>query len=173
MSADYFLKIDGIDGEATDGKHKNEIEVQSFRWSEAQNVSFGTGGGGGAGKVAMGTFDFTMRANKASPKLLLACATGSHIKNAILTCRKAGKDQQEFYKLTFTDILVASYTTSSGNGPTEGTPGSISNSITEVPVDHVSFAFGKIESEYRAQKQDGSLDNPIKTGYDLEQNQAV
>jgi type VI secretion system secreted protein Hcp len=161
MSADYFLKIDGIEGEATDSKHKNEIEVQSFTWGEAQNVSFGTGGGGGAGKVHMGTFDFTMKSNKASPKLLLACATGTHIKSAILTCRKAGKDQQEFYKLTFSDILVAQYTTGSGAGE------------TEVPVDTVSLAFGKIESEYRAQKQDGTLDNPIKTGYDLEQNQAV
>ena len=34
------------------------------------------GGGGGAGKVAMQDFSFTMSVNKASPKLLLACATG-------------------------------------------------------------------------------------------------
>jgi type VI secretion system secreted protein Hcp len=32
--ADYFLKIDGIEGESTDSKHKNEIEVESFGWSE-------------------------------------------------------------------------------------------------------------------------------------------
>ncbi|EAM9281593.1 type VI secretion system tube protein Hcp, partial [Salmonella enterica] len=27
MSYDIFLKIDGIDGESMDNKHKNEIEV--------------------------------------------------------------------------------------------------------------------------------------------------
>ena len=29
---------------------------------------------------------------------MLACASGEHIKKAVLTCRKAGKDQQEFLK---------------------------------------------------------------------------
>jgi hypothetical protein len=29
-AVDYFLKIDGVDGESTDDKHKGEIELQSF-----------------------------------------------------------------------------------------------------------------------------------------------
>jgi type VI protein secretion system component Hcp len=29
--ADYFLKIDGVDGESTDDKHKGEIQLESFR----------------------------------------------------------------------------------------------------------------------------------------------
>ena len=29
---DYFLKIDGIDGESSDHKHKSEIEVLSWSW---------------------------------------------------------------------------------------------------------------------------------------------
>ena len=37
--------------------------------------------------------------SKASPQLLLACASGKHIKSAVLTGRKAGKGQAEF--LTF------------------------------------------------------------------------
>ncbi|EHC95270.1 Putative cytoplasmic protein USSDB7A, partial [Salmonella enterica subsp. enterica serovar Rubislaw str. A4-653] len=32
MSYDIFLKIDGIDGESMDDKHKNEIEVLGWRW---------------------------------------------------------------------------------------------------------------------------------------------
>ena len=27
---DYFLKIDGVDGESTDDKHKGEIQLESF-----------------------------------------------------------------------------------------------------------------------------------------------
>lgn len=170
MSVDYFLKIDGIDGESTDSKHTNEIQVESFRWTETQNADFARGAtGGGAGKVQMGTFEFTMRANKASPKLLLKCATGEHIASAILTCRKAGKDQQEFYKLTLTNVLVASYTTASS---LETIDPNAERGIPE-PTDRVQLAFGKIECEYRAQKADGSLDNPIKTGYDLVQNTTV
>jgi type VI secretion system secreted protein Hcp len=29
-AVDYYLKIDGIDGEATDAKHKNGIDVESW-----------------------------------------------------------------------------------------------------------------------------------------------
>ena len=36
MSYDIFLKIDGIDGESMDDKHKNEIEVLSWRWNMAR-----------------------------------------------------------------------------------------------------------------------------------------
>ncbi|OSJ63249.1 hemolysin-coregulated protein, partial [Salmonella enterica subsp. enterica serovar Newport str. SHSN005] len=31
MAYDIFLKIDGIDGESMDDKHKNEIEVLSWK----------------------------------------------------------------------------------------------------------------------------------------------
>jgi type VI protein secretion system component Hcp len=47
-------------------------------------------GGSGAGKVQMQDFHFVMRANKASTKLMLACASGEHIPDGLLTCRKAG-----------------------------------------------------------------------------------
>jgi type VI secretion system secreted protein Hcp len=174
MSVDYFLKIDGIDGESTDSKHTNEIQIASFRWTETQSADFSRGAtGGGSGKVQMGTFEFTMRSNKASPKLLLACATGAHIKNATLTCRKAGKDQQEFYKLTLTNLLVASYTTASSLESIDPSATITTSVEAAEPTDRVQLAFGKIECEYRAQKIDGTLDNPIKTGYDLVQNVPV
>src|SRR5262245_52992254 len=102
---DYFLKLDGIQGESHDDKHKNEIDVLGWSWSEQQSGS-GTTGGFGAGKVHMGDFHFTMIANLATPKLALACATGEHLKMAVLTCRKAGKDQQPYLTITLEEVLV-------------------------------------------------------------------
>ena len=116
------------------------------------------GGGGGAGKVQMQDFTFTMRMNKATPKLVLHCASGEHIKSAVMTARKAGKQQQEYLKLTFTDILVSSYQTGgSGDGDV-------------VPIDSISLNFAKIEFEYKEQKADGTLGGPIKTHWDLKAN---
>src|ERR1035437_3532731 len=100
-AVDYFLKIDGIEGEAQDKTHKNEIQLESFSWGETNAGTMAAGVGGGSGRVAMQDFHFVMKTNKASPKLMLACATGEHIKNGILTCRKAGKEQQEYLKYTF------------------------------------------------------------------------
>src|SRR5690606_37166795 len=96
------------------------------------------GGGGGAGKVAMQDFHFVMQINKSSPKLFLACATGQHIKEATLTCRKAGGEQQEYLKVKFTDLLISSYQTGGSRGDL-------------IPVDQVSFNFSKIEFEYKPQ----------------------
>ena len=31
-STDFFLKIDGIPGESADGKHKEEIDLESWSW---------------------------------------------------------------------------------------------------------------------------------------------
>ena len=96
MAADYFLKIDGIEGESQDKTHKGEIHLESWSWGESQTGTMSHGGGGGAGKVNMQDFHFVMGVNKATPKLLLACASGDHIPKAVLTCRKAVRTNRNF-----------------------------------------------------------------------------
>ncbi len=160
-AVDFFLKLDGIDGESQDSKHKGEIDVESWSWGESQAGSHSGGGGGGAGKVSMQDFHFVMKVNKSSPKLLLACATGEHIKKATLICRKAGKEQQEYLKITLTDLLVSSFQT----GGSEGSG--------VLPMDQISLNYTKIEYEYKEQKVDGTLGGAIKAGYDLKANKAV
>ena len=160
-AVDYFLKIEGIDGESQDHKHKNEIQIESWSWGETQSGAHGHGGGGGAGKVSMQDFHFVMKVNKSSPKLLLACANGEHIKSALLTCRKAGKEQQEFLKYKFSDLLISSYQTGGSGGS------------DIVPTDQISFNFTKIEVEYYTQKPDGGVVLGAKAGYDVKLNKAV
>jgi type VI secretion system secreted protein Hcp len=160
-AVDYFLKIEGVDGESTDDKHKGEIDIDSFSWGETQSGTHSGGGGGGAGKVVMQDLHFTTKMSKATPKLMLACATGEHFKKATLICRKAGKEQQEFLKITLSDLLVSSYQT---GGSSHG---------GVVPTDQFSLNFAKIEYEYKPQKTDGSLDSPVKAGYDLKANKKV
>jgi type VI secretion system secreted protein Hcp len=154
---DYFLKIDGIQGESQDSKHKNEIEIESFSWGATQTGTSSHGGGMGAGRVQMQDFHFVMRVNKSSPKLMLACANGEHVKSAVLVCRKAGKDQQEYLKITFTDLLVSNYQTS-GTGAAD-----------VIPMDQISLNFTKVEMEYKEQKPDGTLGGAIKAFYDMKQ----
>ena len=158
---DYFLKITGVEGESTDDKHKGEIEVESFSYGATQQGIGHSGGGGGAGKVAMQDFHFVMRVSKASPKLFQACATGEHLKDATLVARKAGKEQQEYLKIKLTDVLVSSFQQGGSGGS------------NVVPMDQISFNFAKFEVEYKEQKSDGSLGGAVKGGYDLKANKAV
>ena len=163
MAIDIFLKIDGIEGESTDVKHKNEIAILSYAWGEAQQAPAGGAGGagGGAGKVAMQDFHFSMLVNKASPKLFLACAKGEHFKNAVLTVRHPGASPAEFLKWRFTDVLISSYQTA----------GDVATGA--LPADHASLNFSKIEVEYSPVKPDGTLGTPVKAGWDRKANKPV
>lgn len=152
---DYFLKIEGIDGEAQDHKHKNEIQLESWSFGETQTGTAAVGEGMGAGKVQMGDFHFVMRTNKASPKLFLACANGEHIKKATLTCRKAGKEQQEYLKWTFSDLLVSSFQTG----------GSAHSDV--VPLDQISINFTEAQIDYKEQKADGTLGGAVTSKYNV------
>ncbi|NNF00948.1 MAG: type VI secretion system tube protein Hcp [Pyrinomonadaceae bacterium] len=158
--SDFFLKIEGVEGESSDDKHKKEIDVLSWSWGETNAGSQHFGGGGGAGKVSMQDFNFVTKFNKASPKLMLACATGEHIPSAVLTCRKAGGKQEEFFIIKFTDLLISSYQTGGSDGDL-------------VPMDQISFNYTKIEFDYKMQDAKGGLESSIKAGYDLKLNKKV
>ena len=161
---DYFLRIDGIKGESQDAKgHKDEIELLSWSWGETNAGSFAHSSGGGAGKVVMQDFHFSMLSNIASPKLFQACASGEHIPTATLTCRKAGTTPQEFLIVKFTDLLISSYQTG-GRRSTDSVQG-------VVPTDEISFNFATIEVDYKPQKADGSLGPAVHGGWDVKKHQ--
>lgn len=158
-SVDYWLKIEGVDGESTDAKLKGYIQIQNWTWNEKNKGSWSTTGGGGAGKVEMGDFSFQMQFNKASPKLFVMCATGEHIPSAKLICRKAGGGQQTFMSIDFSNVLVSSFET--GSDPT-------GEQIS--PLNTIAFNFEKIVVNYQEQNTDGSLGATTTAGYDLKKN---
>ena len=155
MAVDVFLKIKGVPGESADSKHKAEIDVLSYSWGITQTGTMAYGGGGGAGKANFGDFHFMMRMNKATPKLMQACANGSHIDEAILTCRKAGDKQQEYMQYKFYDLLISSYQTSASS---------------EEPTESISFNFAKMEMEYKEQDAKGNLGGATNFKYNIKEN---
>jgi type VI secretion system secreted protein Hcp len=159
MAQDVYLKIDGIAGESTDAKHKDQIEVLSFSFGASNPVHIGSAGAGaGTGKVSMQDLSFMMHYNKSSPALLMACATGKHIKDATLFLRKAGGTQQEYLTYKMTEVFVSSYQTGASS---------------EMPTDSISMAFGKVEVEYQQQDEKGSVGKPVKVGWNLKENKVV
>jgi type VI secretion system secreted protein Hcp len=157
MAVDYFLKLDGIKGESTADKHKDEIDIMSFSWGLTQAATAGFGGGAGAGKVQMQDFHFTSKVSKASPQLFLSCASGKHIPTATITARKAGERQQDFLVIKMNDILISSYQASGSAGG-------------DLPTDQFSLNFAQIEYTYTEQKADGSSGADNTAGWDLKGN---
>ena len=155
MAADIFAKIGDIKGESLDAKHKDEIEVLSFSWG-VTNAGITPPGGGGAGKATFHDLSIVHHIDKSSPRLLQACATGTHVKEATITHRKAGKGQQEFLIIKMNDIIITGVMHGGGSG--------------QAGSETVSLTFAKVDFEYKPQKADGSLDAGIHFKYDLKAN---
>ncbi len=154
---DYFLKIDGIEGESTDAKHKGEIQLLSFSWGASNATPVATARAR-AGRTTISAFSFQATTSKASPKLFLDCVSGRHHPSAVVTARQAGEVGLEFIKLTLTDVLVSSYQTSAAEG--------------SLPVDSASLSFSKISYSYIPQNVDGTAGSPVVGSWDLRSNRA-
>ena len=155
---DYFLKLDGVVGESLDAKHKGEIELESFSWGLAHGAAPAAGGGGAAGKVSFQDFHFVQKTQKSSPTLMQAGASGKHIPSALLTARKAGKEQLEFLKIKLTDVLVSSFQIAADD---------------DYPFEQISLNFSKIEVSYSAQPAGGKSTGATTFGWDLKANKKV
>src|SRR6266702_8718622 len=103
---EIFVKLDGIDGESTVKGHENETVVLSYEEGiDHPALPLGGGGGAAVGKPTFSSVRFRKPIDKGSIPLLLACAAGSHIKDARFTFRRAGTGP-DFYKVTLDEVLV-------------------------------------------------------------------
>lgn len=157
MAVDMFLKIDGIQGEAMDDKHADEIDVLAWSWGMSQSGTTHMGGGGGSGKVNIQDLSVTKYVDKSTPVLMMYCSDGKHIKKAKLTVRKAGGNQVEYIVINMEDIIVTSVSSGGSGGE---------DRLTE----NISLNFAKVRYDYSPQKADGSLEAAIKFGRDIAAN---
>ena len=158
MAQDMFLRIAGIDGEAQDHSHKDEIEVLSWRWGVNQQSNMHSGSGGGSGKATVEDFTFVHYTDKASPSLLSYCLSGKHIKDIQFTVRKAGGTPLEYLIIKFTDVIVTDV----------AMQGSIEDESR--PREVVKFSFTKMTQEYVIQNAEGNKAGTIAATYDVKAN---
>ena len=112
MAVDIFIKIGDIKGESMDKAHKDEIDVLNWSWGMSQSGNMHVGSGGGAGKVNVQDLSLTKFVDKASPNLMMHCASGKHIDKVKLTVRKAGGESQvEYMIINLEEVLVTSLST--------------------------------------------------------------
>ena len=157
MAVDMFLKIDTVEGEAQDTKHKKEIDVLSWSWGMNNNGSAHVGGGAGAGKVNVQDLTFTKWVDSASPKLFLACCSGKHFKDATLIVRKAGDKPVEYLKLKMDGVFIASVSTGGSGGE---------DRLTE----NVTLNFSKVSLDYVPQDDKGAPGTAIPMSWDISAN---
>jgi type VI secretion system secreted protein Hcp len=150
MSYAIFIKMDGIEGESTDARHKGEIDVLSWSWGVTLSTS--AGGAGGTGRAIPADLKFSHRIDFASPSLIRACASGRHIKEAVVSVQKTGADPRaapdSFLTIRLFVVTVKSV---------EPCVNALENSATET----VGLAFSKMEFEYRQEMKPGVVNKVL------------
>lgn len=149
MASDFYLKIDGVKGEATAKDMADFMEVMSFSFGASNPATVGSqGGGSAAGKVSLSSFNVMKRTDKASPTLFQMCCAGEHAATAEVQIKKSsGKDgeQSTFIKYLFEEVYVDSVQWSgSAGGDT-------------YPTESLSFSFGKVTIAYYPQDKAGKV----------------
>jgi type VI secretion system secreted protein Hcp len=143
-SSDYFLKVQAkragrLKGESVAPGHEDDIDVDSWRWGVQASSALGSTQA--TARRSYTGLTIVKRIDCASTALLSALATNDEIKEAVLTMRKSGGDAVDYFLLTLKEARV----TQIEHGATED--GGTNETVT--------FAFRKVEVEYRKQQVGG------------------
>jgi type VI secretion system secreted protein Hcp len=159
LADDIFLKLAGISGASQDPSHKGEIDVLAWSWglSESQTQA---GAGAGAGKANFQDLSIQKLTDVASPALVAATAGGTHISDAILTVRKAGKVPQDYLVLNMQNVMVTSMTMQESK-------------TQDGPQETIMIKYGSIGIEYTPFKADGTKESQVSVTWDVVANKAV
>ncbi len=157
MASDYFIKIDGIDGQSDDKAHGKWIEVVSFTHGSVQNVSVARGADiGGRGQFL--PFSFTHLVDKATPKLQQFCMNGQKIaKVEFHVCRAVAGASTAVYEVKLENVkitrAIVSRPETQPDGPVE-------------PLETVDLVAGKITWKVTPIKADNTKDGAIEASFD-------
>ena len=161
MSAEIFLKISGVNGEAHAKGHEKEIEISSFSMGAHNPSSVSTGMGSGAGKVEISSITLTKTVDLSSAILFQKCCEGKHFDEATLTVRKSGGDSPvEYWTMKMKQVFV-------DNVNWDGTKGG--DTVSE----HFSLSFAECKFTYWSQNEKGAKDQKMEAGWNVKQNAAA
>ncbi|WP_312519301.1 type VI secretion system tube protein Hcp [Massilia sp.] len=156
MASDAYLKIEGINGESEDERHRNWLEVSNVAYAVHQPRAdvVSTAGGHTTGRADLYPISFTKLADLASPVLLQTCATGKTIPKASFEFMRADGDGKPitYFKIDLENVMIASVKPDSGEGAI----------ITE----RVQLAYARIKWHYTRQSIRGGAQGNTSGSWD-------
>jgi type VI secretion system secreted protein Hcp len=138
MASDYYLLIDGVNGESQNPNMPKNIELDSYSFGASNPADVG-GQGLAAGKCSLSDFSFTCALDSSSWQIVKDLYSGNHVASTVFTGMKAGGggSTYKYIVITMTNCFITSHSTGGG---AEG-----------VPSQSVSIAYEQIVYEYFTQ----------------------
>jgi len=146
ISADIYLSVrtkraGDLKGEASSKGHEKEILAHGFQFGVSASSAIGSGQA--TARRQYKHLIVTKRLDSASTSLMSALSTNDEIKELKLALRKPGDGQEDFFKITLAGARVVGV--------------DLDCDASGEAVERASFAFTKIDVEYRVQGADGIL----------------
>lgn len=173
MASDFFVKIDGIDGESSDKSHSKWIEVIAFEHGSLQNIGVGRATDV-TGRGQFAPFRFTHLVDKATPKLQQFCMSGQKVaKVQFAVCRAVAGMQVPVYEVTLENVKIAK--TQVKSVVSDGKSADLIDSFTGadgayIPTELVELIPGKITWKVTAIKPDNTKDGAVETSFNQVEN---
>jgi type VI secretion system secreted protein Hcp len=164
MAIACFLKIESPDltGEAQDDRHAGEIDVLSWSWGLSQNGTMHQPAGGVAGKASVQDLKLSKHLDAATPKLVLACLSGTQFQRATLTCAKLAGDGGSFPYLAIVMQRVIVRAVDDGGAGGDA-----------AFAENLSLHFAEVIVRYSRQNQDGSVGEQVAIGWSIRENKRL
>ena len=172
MASDFFVKIDGIDGDSNDKGHSKWIEAISFSHGAVQNVGAGRATDV-SGRGAFAPFTFVHLIDKATPKIQQFCMSGQKVaKVQFQVCRAVAGKQEPVYEVTLENVKISKAFVKSVS---EGSKDSLLDSFKGVdenylPLEEVCLICGKITWKYTSIKPDNTKDGAVEANFNQIEN---
>lgn len=162
MSSDFYIKLEGIDGESNDKSHAKWIEVLSFSHGSQQTVTIGRATDV-TGRGQFTPFVFTHLVDKATPKIQQYTMSGMNISKVTFNvCRAIAGAQTPVYEVTLENVKVGKAEISA-----EFTD---STESFNMPVERVELVAAKITWKYTAIRADNTKDGAVEASYNQVEN---
>ncbi|MBK7873375.1 MAG: type VI secretion system tube protein Hcp [Saprospiraceae bacterium] len=164
LTAQGYIKFDGIDGEASDPMHKGWSDIASFSVGMNSTVSAaGAAGGRAAGKTSFGDLIITKNIDKSSPKLMEYLATGKYIPKVELHLAIKARDGKSnvYLRYELKNVFVTSYQIS---GNTDD-----SNSLA---AEQINLSYASLHVFYVEMDGTGKPKGEVPFKWDVKANRA-
>lgn len=164
-AVDYFLEVDGINGQATAPGHTGQINLLNFTLQGFQRNLLTVAGGAASPALAQcRPVQLIIPTDQSWPLLFKACMTGQHIKKVAIHADYTPDGPigpvGTFLTITLEDVVVASV---EANGD---------RTATGEPTEVVSLSFSSLSFSFKP-LMGNALGSPVTTRFNLNTNKST
>ncbi len=129
-AVDMYIKLPDIDGESVDENHDKWIDVLSIDWG-AHKPGATNDAARRRGDVKLGDITMTKGYDASSPKIMLACANGTHFPSVELEAPERRGAQATYMKYKLENVMITSYSI---------------DATGERPMETITMTYEKVEA---------------------------